>query len=378
MEIKLSDVEVGTPLKTRYNYKRKEDEPFDIYEAFLDRLHDKKKNYQTKKTSQSLFLRRSVMAEDADMYHRNYLEYLETCWANHLGITITPDIIWYTLTCELASLVKAEPDEHRHIFTDSDEKKEIVVLTGDPIEMPLGRLTAEVRDHIPTDTMAFFPEFSTTSQRSRHAMQAAFCDMCSPYYNYSMMMCAFPSILIQGTKEDYQQLAGKWGNLWSLDDSHFKRHPEWFQKVQMILDNCIHYLEDQDWWQNMFKLDPCGSGHQVQVSGWFSQLFREKPSIAYVNNFSTSVSEVSYKYLGTGKNYVMQDGLFYSHKEGNIMMPDFGYSIHEKTEPEEESFESGYSSIPVRTTKIKTELYGKVDVSSSPMPIPVQRKEEKE
>ena len=149
-ELKLADVKVGTPRVPRsFNNETRQYEGQDPCEAFLDRLHDRKEDWQTGTITQSLFLRHVNMPKDASLYHRNYLEYLEKCWADHLGIVITPDILWFTVLSELVGVVKESPEPYRHLFTTSHEKKEIVVFAEREIVMPLNRLVQALRNHVP-------------------------------------------------------------------------------------------------------------------------------------------------------------------------------------------------------------------------------------
>ena len=294
------------------------------------------------------------------MYHRNYLEYLEKCWADHLGIVITPDILWFTVLSELVGVVKESPEPYRHLFTNSHEKKEIRIHVEEEIVMPLNRLVSAIRAHVPTDATLFMPHFSTTSERSRHAMYATFCNLCSPYYDYCMYLCGFPAISVQGTRDDWQLLAAQWRKLVPL----FGAAVSWMEDVQRTLDECVARLEDSSWWHAMFKLEYCGSGHQTEVTGWLPDLFRLQPQgPRYVKNFPTNVAVVDYKEERAQvqsasplilspkiRKFRMQEGLFYSYQEGDFMVPDFGYTVHQKTEPVVTEGEKG-----LRTTSTRIE-----------------------
>lgn len=336
--VKLADVKVGKPrVPEKYSPEERRRVPVDPYASFIDRLDDKKYNYEAKTTTQSLFLRRARLANDADLYHRNYLEYLESCWADHLGIVITPDIVWFTLLSEVAGLVRENAEEYRSLFTRSQEKQRIVVDTEDPEVMPLNRLVAALRDCVPTDTTLFMPEFSTTSQQARHARYAAFADLCSPYYNYGMLLCAFPAIQVQGEEEDWVRMAGHWKSLHqtfsAIRSPEQERAEAWMGRVQATLERCADQSEDSRWWETMFKLERCGSGHQTEVSGWFRDLFRVQPKgPAYVQNFPTNVACVDYDEISKQREFRLQEGLFYSYQEGDFMVPDFGYTVHERLE----------------------------------------------
>lgn len=338
--VKLADVKVGRPQPvTRYSREAKAYVQVDPYESFVERLSDLKYDYRTRQTTQSLFLRRANIAGDASLYHRNYLEYLQACWGDHLGIVITPDIVWFTLLSELAGLVREDAETYRSLFTREPEKQRIVVDTDDPVVMPLNRLVAALRDYVPTDTALFMPEFSTTSQRARHARYAAFCDLCSPYYNYGMLLCAFPAIQVQGDVDDWTRMAGQWKSLHetfsAIHGSERARTERWMGNVQATLERCVDRIEDSRWWEAMFKLERCGSGHQSEVSGWFRDFFRVQPKgPAYVQNFPTNVARVDYTEDAMQRDFQLQEGLFFSYQEGDFMVPDFGYTVHERLEPQ--------------------------------------------
>jgi hypothetical protein len=65
------------------------------------------------------------------------------------------------------------------------------------------------------------------------------------------------------------------------------------------------------------------------VSGWFKDLFRIEPEVLYPENYSPHVSTIKYKQLDTGKNYEMSVGVFGSAHEGDLMVPEFSYVVHE-------------------------------------------------
>lgn len=263
-----------------------------------------------------------------DVYHKNYMGYLERCWADHLVAVITPDIIWYTILCELTLLIAEQTETYRHLFTDSQEKKTITVLTGDPVIIPLDSLISELKKLVPTDVNLFLPTFSTSNERSIFAGYAAFCDMVSPYYDYSMYCCGIPRIDVRGTKEDYSQLMGSWVNIMGL----FTKTDElWCRTVSNVLSDITRNLENPDFWNGMFFLEKCGSGSDKEVKGWWRDFYRKQPSVAYPDNFSTHVSNVSYKYLPTDQDYIMKSGLLFSKLEGEgVLVPEFGRIVYEK------------------------------------------------
>lgn len=337
MRLNLSETKVGVlqPPK-EWNNSEQKMVPLNARQVFLKRFDDSKSKYKKRNngktfdfgnqeietTHQLEFRQDSIEAGQA--FHKNYMEYLQKAWGDHLSIVISPDIVWYTLLCELAAIVKADPEQYRNLFTDSPEKKTITVITAEMIVMPLNEMVGILRDVVPTDSSKFFPEFSTQTERSVWAYNAAFADMCSPYYNYCMLMCGFPSIDVRGTHDDWNNLYQSWQNLKDIVPG------KWHKQVSAILSDIYSNLDSASFWKGMFRLDRCGSGGQVEVSGWWAKLFMTQPDVAYPENYAPHVSIVSYTQLNLKKDYEMRVGLFFSKQEEEFLVPDYGYVVHEK------------------------------------------------
>lgn len=270
-----------------------------------------------------------TIEEKAGQYHLNYLEYLDKCWGNHLGIVFSPDIIWFTLLSEFASLVKSNSKVYQHLFTDSDDKKEISVPSGSLTVMPLDILVSHLRKYVPSDSSLYFPKFGHT-KNSDLAFLSAFGDMCSPYYNYSMYLCGFPYIDVKGSFEDWRLLKEHWSKLKLI----VQGNQEWVLRVDKCIDAFVNYgtYSSPDFWKNIFSLKNCGSGHQTEVRGWFSELFVFQPRVKYIENFPSHVSSICYKQLQTGQQFKMSTGLFSSIQDSEIMVPSFSSVIFNITE----------------------------------------------
>ena len=328
MVVALSNEKVGVPKgPMEWNNKEQRYNPVPYKESFIREIQDAvvtKYDKNGHKEKLRLYCKDTI-DQDTQHYHINYLTYLEKCWADHLGVVVTPDIVWYTLLSEVAILVKKEPETFRHLFTKSDKKEEIIILTDNPVEMPLDLLSGALKNRVPADTTNFFPEFSTRTPRSLHAFQAAFCDIRSPYYNYSMYMCNIPKIDVRGAIDDWKNLSDKWNILTNAVIGA----SVWTQSVAEILNSLVENFQNKDFWIKIFSLERCGSGHQTEVSGWFTKLFSFQPDIKYVKNYSTHVSVVKYKQLNFNQNFEMLVGIFGSKKEDEFMVPDFSLVINE-------------------------------------------------
>lgn len=265
---------------------------------------------------------------DSSHFHSNYMGYLETAWANHYGVVMTPDILWHTLLSELVLVVGEDPKRFATLFTNKpDEKQHISIGYDDPTIMPLDRLADEIKKLVPTDSELFLPEFSTSSKSARFARYAAFADLVSPYYSYSIYCCGIPYVDVRGTPEDYVKIVDNWKKIDALIDVH----NEYFANVSSLLERLLNNLESPEFWKDMFYLKRCGSGSQNEVFGWFTSFYRNAPAkIRLSVNFSTHLSKVCYENLSTKRNYEMYSGVVQSKLHDDLLEPDFGFMVYER------------------------------------------------
>ncbi len=259
---------------------------------------------------------------DGDYTHDNFLKYLGIAWNHHYGIKITPDIIWYSVLCEVALHIKENTEKYRNLFTTSDKKVEISIPTGDPELLDLNTIIERLNDLVPTNVGTFIPTFTTSTEQSQLAFKAAFADTVSQYYNYSMYMCGIPKVEILGTKEDWEKVFSGVLELNELIELN-----DYFTGVLGVVTKLTSPNKED--FTNFFKLEQCGSGSQVEVEGWVTKLFVKVPRVAYPDNFSNHVSIVKYKCLSTDRDFELNYGLFSSKIVEDYLVPDFGYFINE-------------------------------------------------
>lgn len=270
--------------------------------------------------------------EGTNLLHRNYLEYLSYCWSSHTPAVVTPDIIWHTLLCEIASIVKSDPKKYKDFFASSDEVQEISVPSDDPELLPLGLIMEALRDKIPNDaTNLFLPGFTTSTDKTRLAHHAAFADAASPFYRYSTYACHIPKLDILGTVEDWNSLTESFMGVTKL----LGIDTPWVEDVIIItlaIKNALHNpTPDIGFLQNILYIIRCGSGSEEEVFGWYTDLLNTSPDPRYVRNFPTSVSKVYYTNLTTEKKFVLASGLFSSSvREDGFLVPDFGYFVYRR------------------------------------------------
>jgi len=154
----------------------------------------------------------------------------------------------------------------------------------------------------------------------------AFLDAMSPYYNYSMYLCGYNRIDVRGTRKDYGMILAAVLRL--QEKIAGEEVKEYMERCYLLLSRLIDGFDHTEFWKEIFSPQICGSGHQEEVKGWFTDLFFKIPKVAYVRNFSTHVSILKYKELVTQKKYIMRCGLLSSAEQDGFLVPNFEYYIN--------------------------------------------------
>jgi len=258
----------------------------------------------------------AVTSFEAEVVHRNYLDYLTLCWGNHYGIVVSPTILWNMVLNNLAYRVNQEPETFRKYFTEFDEKQEICVMQGgNQIDVKL--LIAGLQGRIPSNMLDIsFPEFSTNTENSKIADYTAFLDMVSPYYNFSMFLCGIPKVRVLGTNNDWLDFVLNLDAITAI-------LPECQDYLLGVANHIANVVEETADFSDFFRLDKCGSGSQVEVGGWIKDFFIEQPRIGYPENYISCISKINYHNYNDNKDYRLYAGLFTSKISEGYLIPAF-------------------------------------------------------
>lgn len=243
-----------------------------------------------------------------------FLGFLSHAYSNHVKVAISPYDIWILIISEVSKFIVDKPEPFRGLFTDSDKKKEITIFTDAEYEMPMGELSAALASNIKFDANIIFPEFSIESAESVEMIQALFCEMASPYYSYSMLMCGLPEVKVLGTVDDWKNIKTNFDKLFELLNGcyNFKNY---VLKAGIILDSIINSFESSeadavDFWKDIFTEKNFGSGSQREINGWITHFLIVKQKPLNLVNFTNTIGYVRYKNLGSGNNYISVHGGF--------------------------------------------------------------------
>lgn len=255
-----------------------------------------------------------------DLFFDGVLDYYRTCYNKHRGIVISPEHLWHIVLYEIATVVAGDPEKYRNLFTTSATSTNISIPTGDPQRIDLRVIVEKLKQLVPTDIDTFIPPLTTYTNMSYTTMCAAFCDLVSPYYNYLMFACGFPSITVRGTGGDWINLANAALDIGYLMPDLY----DYANRVSNVLQGLIDVEYDE--LSLMFSSRPRGSGAALFITGWLKDLFINNKPRPF-SQFPTVVSKVNYTYGDTGEDFTMFMGIFSGQEKDGVVEPEYGYII---------------------------------------------------
>ncbi len=213
-----------------------------------------------------------------------FLSTIHTCWSQHYSLVLTPDMIWLCIAQGLAQHVNKNSEKLRSKFVEHEGKKELVVKRsgfkkGSPLNPwpeVLDDFSSQIRSHVGDKTHDLLtPTFSTTGPVERAAAQIVLMNCFKDYFDYRFMcICGIPSITLEGTVEDWEQLRARTMELAEYDLGW------WIESLTPILDQFVAAASgkvDQEFWSKIYHYRG-SSPYQAGpfVTGWVLTLFPYK------------------------------------------------------------------------------------------------------
>ena len=219
-----------------------------------------------------------------------FLLAVNTAYGKHYPLVLSPDMIWLVILQGLASHINANAEALRKKVVAHEGKlglnvKRDAFQKGNPSndwEGVFAEFSSKLRTHIGPDTHGLIVnEFSTTRAVEKAAMEVSLMDTLHSYFVYSVTtVCGFPSITLEGTTSDWQQLRGRARHLSEYDLDW------WIPNLLPVLDQFVRASQNQPdkaFWCDFYKLAHLGSGGsriQGHILNLFPYLGRKRPSNA--------------------------------------------------------------------------------------------------
>ena len=208
------------------------------------------------------------------------IETLHNAFATHRPVSLSPDIIWLTLTQGLAHHINANAEQLRNQFVQHEGKLKIIVRRDDfvkdspenPWPEVFHEFTAAIHEHIGDTYDLIVANFSTTGPIERAASEIVLMDAMQAYFSYEVhTLCGIPSITLEGTLQDWQEIAERVRAFRRLGLDW------WVDSLEPLLNQFVDAASgtvDRRFWDSIYKWHgQNGSGREPFLSGWILNLF---------------------------------------------------------------------------------------------------------
>lgn len=214
-----------------------------------------------------------------------------TAYANHLSITLSPDMIWLLISQGFSRYVDAHSEQLRPLIVDHSDKIKLEIesdkeLLSDEADWPtiISIFTSEISKYTKNDiAQTITSDFSTTTSPERIASQITLMEIVKSYFEYTVfyVACGIPSITLNGTPEDWNRVLEK---TLELEKYGLK---QWTRKLKPILEEFIKAAEGQPnerFWGDIVKKKRvsklkgglCNPQKPTKLDGWILTLFPDK------------------------------------------------------------------------------------------------------
>ncbi len=204
-------------------------------------------------------------------------------YAEHRPFELSPEALWL-LICQGFSLhVNNNAEELRSLFVDFEGNRTLFVIGSDinlnnpksPWERYFPQFTEQIATYTGQDLIDVLAgDFTTSTIDSRVASQITVMESMKPYFDYCIIMCGIPQIILHGTPEDWQSI---------VERVEFLRQYKldwWVDEMLPVLNKIVLASQgevDKEFWRGMFKWHDlkhewCGDPETL-ADGWIVKFY---------------------------------------------------------------------------------------------------------
>ncbi len=226
-----------------------------------------------------------------DLGHHPFVGSAYLAYAEHRPLILSPDMIWLVITQGFSFHINVLAKQGKPLFPHLKNKETLTFESNEKlnVEGMTDFFTNQLRekvDAILVDTL--IADFSTTGVTEKIVSQATTMNTFKAYFEYVYLycICGIPSITLEGTASDWQNLYDKTAQLkgYEIDD--------WIDNILPLLQRFIDAFKgnvDVNFWRNFFKIHTTEEyGHPKNIDGWITHFFPY-----HKNGFRMNFGEVS-------------------------------------------------------------------------------------
>ena len=212
-----------------------------------------------------------------------FFQSMYRAYADHRPFELSPEALWL-LICQGFSLhVNNNAEELRHLFVDFEGKRTLMVNgSGISLDNPnsqwervFPQFTSQIAAYTGQELIdVLSADFTTSTPASRVASQITVMESMKQYFDYCMVICGIPQVILHGTPDDWQSV---------IDRTEFLRQYKldwWVDEMLPVLKKIKRASEgelDKAFWRGMFKYhelkhEMCGDPETL-ADGWVVKFY---------------------------------------------------------------------------------------------------------
>ena len=181
-------------------------------------------------------------------------------YSDHLGLTLTPDIIWNCITNAVAVYISVYSEELRKMIINDGYKNKIEISNYDfimcgknPWNETVEEIMVQIKEYTNDAVDLLEADFTTTTEISRVASQIIIMDHLEINFEYNFStMCCIPEIRLNGEKSDWERVKMKTNQIINI----IPEFEEWIYSLNEVLDQFVDAYDekiDKKFWDDIYK-----------------------------------------------------------------------------------------------------------------------------
>ena len=227
--------------------------------------------------------------EDLSRFLHGFVSAVLVAWDSHRPLILSPDHFWLLILQGVSDHVTMHSDKVRDGFVNFSGKQTLTVVRDHFVldssendwEGVVEEFVAQIDQFTCANTTSLLtPKFSTTSHLTMIAAKVTVMDVCKSFFNYLVLTrCGFPSVMMEGSANDWKQLRERTESLLDSDKLVADFAKDWRETLLPILAKLEKQAADPsnpdtDFWNSMVKIDGSrGSGAYSWMNGWLNKFF---------------------------------------------------------------------------------------------------------
>lgn len=220
---------------------------------------------------------RDLVRGNHPFFSAMYLAYVD-----HRPFELSPEALWLLICQGFSHHVNYNAEELRSMFVDFEGKRPLYVYANDlslddpesPWEKYFPQFTEQIAAYTGRELIdVLTADFTTSTPASRTASQITAMESMKYYFDYSVVICGIPQVILHGTPEDWQSIVDRVKVLrkYQLD--------WWVDEMLPVLEKIVRASNgevDKKFWRNMFKYyygEGWGCSSPRVVDGWIVKFY---------------------------------------------------------------------------------------------------------